>query len=155
MRVEQQISTRRLRVVKYRGSVHGTNEYPFLIGKEGISVLPLTSLGLTHLASNQRISSGLGRLDQMLGGKGYFRGSSVLVSGTAGSGPTSLAATFVDAAARFHLAAIGAVGGWPGGLLAMLLFRQKTAKLTFKLKYALAFVVWVGLLYTVVASRRR
>lgn len=99
-RVEQQISTRRLRVAKYRGSVHGTNEYPFLIGKEGISVLPVTSLGLTHLASNQRISTGIGRLDEMLGGKGYFRGSSVLVSGTAGSGKTSLAAAFVDATAR-------------------------------------------------------
>ncbi len=99
-RVTEQISTRRLRVVKYRGSVHGTNEYPFLINKEGISVLPITSLGLAHTASAQRISSGIPQLDQMLGGKGYFRGSSILLSGSAGTGKTSIAAAFVEAAAR-------------------------------------------------------
>ncbi|MDB6112592.1 MAG: circadian clock protein KaiC [Pedosphaera sp.] len=99
-RINDQISTRRLRVVKYRGSIHGTNEYPFMIGKEGVSVLPITSLGLEHAASELRISSGVPRLDAMLGGKGYYRGSSVLVSGTAGSGKSSLAAAFVDAAAR-------------------------------------------------------
>lgn len=99
-RVDQQISTRRLRVVKYRGSVHGTNEYPFLIGESGISVLPVTSLGLTHRASNERISTGIPRLDTMLGGKGFFRGSSVLVSGTAGSGKSTLAAKFVESACR-------------------------------------------------------
>jgi len=99
-RVNEQLSTRRLRVVKYRGSVHGTNEYPFLISKDGFSVLPVTSMGLDHPASNERISSGVERLDTMLGGKGYFRGSSILVSGTAGTGKSSIAAAFVDAAAR-------------------------------------------------------
>lgn len=99
-RVTEQISTRRLRVVKYRGSLHGTNEYPFLIGAEGISVLPITSLGLRHTASTELISTGVPRLDAMLAGKGYFRGNSVLVSGTAGTGKSSLAATFVDAACR-------------------------------------------------------
>ena len=99
-RVNEQLSTRRLRVVKYRGSVHGTNEYPFLISKDGFSVLPVTSMGLDHPASMERISSGVERLDTMLGGKGYFRGSSILVSGTAGTGKTSIAAAFVDAAAR-------------------------------------------------------
>jgi circadian clock protein KaiC len=99
-RVNEQLSTRRLRVVKYRGSVHGTNEYPFLISKDGFSVLPVTSMGLDHPASNERISSGVERLDTMLGGKGYYRGSSILVSGTAGTGKSSIAAAFVDAAAR-------------------------------------------------------
>lgn len=99
-RVEDEICTRRLRVVKYRGSLHGTNEYPFLIGKEGISVLPITSTGLNHTASRERVSSGVPRLDTMLGGKGYYRGSSILVSGTAGSGKSSLAAAFVYAAAQ-------------------------------------------------------
>jgi|ERR1043166_3327019 circadian clock protein KaiC len=99
-RVNEQLSTRRLRVVKYRGSVHGTNEYPFLISKHGLSVLPVTSMGLDHPASSERVSSGVERLDTMLGGKGYFRGSSILVSGTAGTGKTSIAAAFVDAAAR-------------------------------------------------------
>ena len=98
-RMVDQIATRRLRIVKYRGSKHGTNEYPFLIEEDGISVLPITSLGLEHIASTERISSGIDRLDNMLAdGKGYFRGSSILVSGTAGSGKTSLAAHFVDAA---------------------------------------------------------
>jgi circadian clock protein KaiC len=99
-RVIEQISTRRMRVVKYRGSVHGTNEYPFLIDEQGISILPITSLGLQHDISNERISSGVERLDEMLGGKGYFRGSTVLVSGTAGTGKSSLASHFVDAACR-------------------------------------------------------
>ncbi|MGD0952683.1 MAG: circadian clock protein KaiC [Methanotrichaceae archaeon] len=98
-RMVEQIATRRLRIVKYRGSKHGMNEYPFLIEEDGISVLPITSLGLEHTASTERISSGIDRLDNMLaGGRGYFRGSSILVSGTAGSGKTSLAAHFVDAA---------------------------------------------------------
>ncbi len=99
-RVSEQMSTRRLRVVKYRGSLHGTNEYPFLIDERGISVLPVTSLGLQHTTSTERISSGIPRLDAMLGGQGYFRGSSVLVSGTAGAGKSSIAAHFVDAACR-------------------------------------------------------
>ena len=98
--VSHQIATRRLRVVKYRGSVHGTDEYPFLIGDDGISVLPITSLSLRHTASRERISTGIPRLDAMLGGKGYYRGSSVLVSGQAGTGKTSLVATFADAACR-------------------------------------------------------
>jgi len=99
-RVTEQVSTRRLRVVKYRGSHHGTNEYPFLIDRDGLSVLPVTSLGLEHDASDERISSGVRELDRMLGGDGYFRGSTVLVSGTAGTGKTSLAAHFADAACR-------------------------------------------------------
>ena len=85
-RVENQVSTRRLRIVKYRGTTHGTNEYPFLIDEDGISVLPVTSLGLQHEVSNERVSSGVPRLDMMLGGEGYFRGSTVLITGTAGSG---------------------------------------------------------------------
>jgi circadian clock protein KaiC len=97
-RVMDQMSTRRLRIVKYRGTTHGTNEYPFLIDEEGISVLPITSLGLQHEASNERISSGIPRLDSMLGGEGYFRGSTILVSGTAGCGKTSLSAHFAAAA---------------------------------------------------------
>jgi len=99
-RVVDQISTRRLRIVKYRGSVHGTNEYPFLIDNEGISVLPITSITLNHDVSSRRISSGVARLDTMLGGKGYYRGTSVLVSGTAGTGKSSLCAHFADAACR-------------------------------------------------------
>lgn len=96
-RVANQISTRLLRIVKYRGSVHGTNEYPFLIDEEGISVLPVTSLLLDSEVSSQRVSSGIPALDKMLGGKGFFRGSSILVSGTAGTGKTSLAAYFANA----------------------------------------------------------
>src|ERR1035437_2602531 len=84
-RVSEQTSSRRLRVVKYRGSTHGTNEYPFLIDEDGISVLPVTSLALQHIVSSERVSTGITRLDAMLGGKGYYRGSSVLVSGTAGT----------------------------------------------------------------------
>ena len=99
-RVTENLSTRRLRIVKYRGSVHGTNEYPFLIDQAGISVLPVTSLGLQHDVSSERISTGIARLDNMLGGQGYYRGSSILVSGTAGTGKTSLAAHFADAACR-------------------------------------------------------
>jgi circadian clock protein KaiC len=99
-RIREEISTRRLRIVKYRGSTHGTNEYPFLIDEHGISVLPLSSLGLDHAASDERISTGIARLDGMLGGKGFYRGSSILVSGTSGSGKTSVAAHFVDAACR-------------------------------------------------------
>jgi circadian clock protein KaiC len=99
-RVSDEVSTRRLRIVKYRGSVHGTNEYPFLIDEQGISVLPITSLGLDHEVSSERITSGIPRLDTMLGGEGFFRGSSVLLSGTAGTGKTSTAATFADATCR-------------------------------------------------------
>jgi circadian clock protein KaiC len=99
-RVSEQNATRRLRVVKYRGSVHGTNEYPFLIDESGISILPVTSLGLHHKASRERISSGIPRLDQMLGGQGYYKGSTVLVSGTAGTGKTSAAALLARAACK-------------------------------------------------------
>ena len=99
-RVTDQSSIRRLRIVKYRGSTHGTNEYPFLIDEDGFSVLPVTSLGLNYRSSQERISSGIPRLDTMLSGKGYFRGSTVLVSGTAGTGKTSIATQFVDAACR-------------------------------------------------------
>jgi circadian clock protein KaiC len=99
-RVREQISTRRLRIIKYRGSPHGTNEYPFLIGTDGISVMPITSLQLDHEASTERVSTGLAGLDQMLGNKGVYRGSSVLISGTAGTGKSSIAASFVDAACK-------------------------------------------------------
>ncbi|MDP1857836.1 MAG: circadian clock protein KaiC [Gemmatimonadaceae bacterium] len=99
-RVVDQVSTRRLRIVKYRGTTHGTNEYPFLIDEDGISVLPVTSMGLQHEVSTERVSSGVPRLDMMLGGEGYFRGSTVLTSGTAGSGKTSLAAHFALAACQ-------------------------------------------------------
>ena len=99
-RTREQISTRRLQIIKYRGSIHGTNEYPFLIDEHGISVLPITSIALEHKASSERISSGVTRLDAMLGGKGYYRGTSILVSGIAGTGKSSLAAHFVDAACR-------------------------------------------------------
>jgi circadian clock protein KaiC len=97
-RVDGQISTRRIRVVKYRGSTHGTNEYPFLIDRDGITVLPVTSLLLEHEAPDERISTGLPAMDEMLGGKGYYRCSTVLLSGTAGTGKTTLAAQFVEAA---------------------------------------------------------
>ena len=95
-RVINQISTRRLRIVKYRGTVHGTNEYPFLIDEDGISVLPVTSLKLEKAVSSDRVSSGIPALDKMLGGKGFFKGSSILVSGTAGTGKTSIAAYFAN-----------------------------------------------------------
>lgn len=97
-RIINQISTRRLRIIKYRGSVHGTNEYPFLIDEEGISVLPITSLELNKPVSSDRLTSGIPAMDIMLGNKGYFVGSSILVSGTAGTGKTSIAACFLDAA---------------------------------------------------------
>lgn len=99
-RVHDQISTRRLRVVKYRGSAHGTNEYPFLIDEDGITVMPVTSTGLDHAVTDERVSSGIAALDEMLGGHGYYRGSSVLVSGTAGAGKSSMAAHFADATCR-------------------------------------------------------
>ncbi len=99
-KVSGQMATRRLRIVKYRGSSHGTNEYPFLIDEHGFSVLPITSLGLDHRVSSDRISTGIPRLDAMMGGKGFYCGSSILVSGTAGTGKSSLAAAFVDAACR-------------------------------------------------------
>jgi circadian clock protein KaiC len=97
-RVSEQTSTRRLRVLKYRGSLHGTNEYPFLIGAQGVSVLPITSIGLKHAVSLERVSSGVRSLDDMLGGEGLFRGSSVLISGTAGTGKSTIAAQFCAAA---------------------------------------------------------
>ena len=97
-RVTEQISTRRLRVVKYRGTSHGTDEYPFLIDEDGFSVVPITSLALTHKALTDRVSTGIRALDEMMEGKGYFRGSSVLVTGTAGTGKSSLAANFCSAA---------------------------------------------------------
>jgi circadian clock protein KaiC len=99
-RVTDQISTRRLRVVKYRGSYHGTNEYPFLIDKDGISILPITSLGLVSEAPTERVSTGFARLDAMFDGKGYYKGSSVLVSGTAGTGKSTLAVQFAESACR-------------------------------------------------------
>ena len=99
-RVTEQMSTRRLRIVKYRGTLHGTNEYPFLITKDGISVLPITSVGLDHKASSERVSTGIKELDNMLGGKGFYRGSSILLSGTAGTGKSSLSASFVNAAGK-------------------------------------------------------
>ena len=99
-RIEDEVCLRRLRIVKYRGSAHGTNEYPFLIDDDGIDVMPITSVGLRQDVSPRRVSSGISDLDNMLGGKGYYRGSSVLVSGTAGTGKTSLGASFVDSACR-------------------------------------------------------
>jgi len=98
-RVYDQIATRHLRVVKYRGALHGTNEFPFLIGEQGISVLPITSLALDHQASSARIATGIPRLDAMLGGRGFFRGSSILITGTAGTGKTIISANFAQAAA--------------------------------------------------------
>jgi circadian clock protein KaiC len=97
-RVQNQISTRRMRIVKYRGTSHGTNEYPFLIDEKGFSVLPITSLGLTHKAPTEFVSTGIPRLDTMLSGRGFYRGSSILVSGTAGTGKSTLAAHFIEAA---------------------------------------------------------
>jgi len=99
-RVVDQIATRNLRVMKYRGALHGTNEFPFLIGDEGISVLPITSLGLNHKAPSERIATGIPRLDAMLGGRGFFRGSSILLTGTPGTGKTIVAANFAQAACR-------------------------------------------------------
>jgi circadian clock protein KaiC len=99
-RVNEQVSTRRLRIAKYRGSRHGTNEYPFLIGKHGISVLPITSLGLDYQVSAERISTGIKELDEMLGGRGFYRGSSILLSGAAGTGKSTLASAFAEEACQ-------------------------------------------------------
>jgi len=99
-RVSGQISTRRLRVIKYRGTTHGTNEYPFLIDAEGISVMPITSSGMDYVVSNERISSGIPELDALLTGGGYYRGSTILLSGTAGTGKTSVAAHLAEATCR-------------------------------------------------------
>lgn len=96
----EQVATRRMRIVKYRGSLHGTNDYPFLIDEQGISILPVTSMGLDHAVSTERIQTGIPRLDTMFRGNGYYRGSSILVSGTAGSGKTSIIAEFINAACR-------------------------------------------------------
>jgi circadian clock protein KaiC len=96
-RVNDQLSTRRLRIVKYRGSAHGTNEYPFIIDEQGITVMPITSTGLAHGASTERVPTGIPDLDLMLEGKGYFKGSSILVSGMAGAGKSTMAAQFADA----------------------------------------------------------
>jgi len=98
-RVNDQIATRHLRVVKYRGASHGTNEFPFLIGEKGLSVLPITSLALNHRVSNERIGTGIPRLDAMLGGQGFFRGSSILLTGTPGTGKTIISCNFARAAA--------------------------------------------------------
>lgn len=98
--VRDRIATRRMRIIKYRGSSHGTNEYPFLIDDKGISVLPITSIELNHSASTDRISSGIPQFDAMMAGKGFYRGSSILISGTAGAGKTSMAAHFADSVCR-------------------------------------------------------
>ncbi len=99
-RVTEQLATRRLRVVKYRGSPHGTNEYPFLIDANGLEVLPVTSVGLDHKVSNERVSTGVEGIDAMLGGEGFFRGSTILVSGSAGPGKSTLAARFAAGACQ-------------------------------------------------------
>jgi circadian clock protein KaiC len=99
-RVVDEVATRRLRILKYRGSTHGRNEYPFLIGPDGLEVLPITSLGLYQRVNSERLSTGIGGLDEMLGGLGVFRGSSVLVSGTSGTGKTTIGASFASAACQ-------------------------------------------------------
>ncbi|MBC7622069.1 MAG: circadian clock protein KaiC [Aeromicrobium sp.] len=99
-RVRQQVSTRRIRVVKYRGSNHGTNEYPFVIDKDGLSVIPITSAGLDHPGTDEKVSTGIAPLDKLFAGGGYTRGSTILVSGTAGTGKTSLAAAFAEASCK-------------------------------------------------------
>ena len=99
-RLNDQIATRHLRIVKYRGALHGTNEFPFLIGDKGISVLPITSLALNHQVSSERIATGIPRLDAMLGGQGFFRGSSILLTGTPGTGKTIISCNFAQAACR-------------------------------------------------------
>ena len=98
-RVTEEMSTRRLRITKYRGTVHGTNEYPFLISEKGLVVVPITAMNLDHAASEERVGSGIPTLDEMMGG-GVFRGSSVMVSGTAGTGKSSISAAYADAACR-------------------------------------------------------
>lgn len=95
-RIKEQIATRRLRIVKYRGSAHGSDEYPFIIDSKGISVLPITSIGLEYTVSKERISTGIPKLDTMLGGKGFYRGSTVLISGTAGTGKSSFVSKFAE-----------------------------------------------------------
>ncbi|GAA4033493.1 circadian clock protein KaiC [Actimicrobium antarcticum] len=100
LRIREQVATRRLRIIKYRGSRHGTDEYPFLIDEQGISIRPVSALGLQYAVSSERMSSGIPQLDAMLGGLGYFQGSSILISGTTGSGKSSVAVAFVDAACR-------------------------------------------------------
>ena len=95
-RVRKQVSTRRIRVIKYRGSAHGTNEYPFVIDKDGLSVIPITSAGLDHAGTDEKVSTGVASLDKLFAGGGYTKGSTVLVSGTAGTGKTSLAAAFIE-----------------------------------------------------------
>ncbi len=97
-RVKEESSTRRLRILKYRGSLHGTNEYPFLIDDSGFSVLPITSLGLSYNVSTERVSSGVPELDVMLENKGFYKGSSILVSGTAGTGKSSLSSQLATTA---------------------------------------------------------
>ncbi|MAU08282.1 MAG: KaiC 1 [Anaerolineaceae bacterium] len=97
-RIENQLSTRRMRIVKYRGTPHGSDEYPFLIDESGFSVLPISSIGLDYKVSEERVSSGISRLDDMLGGRGFFRGSTILVSGPTGTGKSTIAAQFVHAA---------------------------------------------------------
>lgn len=99
-RTSDTIATRRLRIAKYRGTMHGTNEFPFLIGPSGVSVLPISSVSLTYPAPKERIATGIPDLDDMLDGKGYYRGSTILISGTAGTGKTSFAASFLKAAAE-------------------------------------------------------
>ncbi len=99
-RVCNELATRRLRILKYRGSSHGTNEYPFVVDSSGMSILPVTAMRLEHEAPSERVSSGVPGLDGMLGGEGYYRGSSVLLTGAAGCGKTSLSAAFVDAGCR-------------------------------------------------------
>src|ERR1035437_996640 len=99
-RVVDEVATRRLRILKYRGSMHGRNEYPFLIGPDGLEVLPITSLGLYQRVNSERLSTGVAGLDEMLGGLGVFRGSSVLVSGTSGAGKTTIGASFASAACQ-------------------------------------------------------
>lgn len=99
-RVADQLATRRLRILKYRGSQHGADEYPFLLGKDGITIFPITSLRIDYKLSRERVSTGIARMDTMLSGKGYFRGSAILVTGTAGTGKSSIAAYYVDAACR-------------------------------------------------------
>jgi circadian clock protein KaiC len=98
--VQNQVATRRMRIIKYRGASYGTNEYPFLIDEKGTSVLPVTSLALNHSATREHVSSGISSLDGILGGKGYYRGSSILLSGTPGSGKTTIAVSFLDAGCK-------------------------------------------------------
>lgn len=99
-RVKEEMSVRRIRVIKYRGSHHGTNEYPFVIDKDGLSVIPITSAGLDQPGTKKRVSTGIPSLDKLFRGSGYTRGSTVLASGTAGTGKTSLAMAFAMACCK-------------------------------------------------------